>query len=1282
MSRKVTQNNIIVNFDVFLIKTVKFAITNAIITLAIYFTTNSQKNITMKQVFIFLIVTTLLLITSCSKEYDDAELNGRVDNLENRVSKLEESCLRLNTNIASLQTIVNAIQNNDYVTGVTPISESGSTIGYTITFVKAEPITIYHGRDEYGAAEAAVSTISVMQDSDSIYYWTHDGVWMLDNKGNKLKAEGTQIPKFKIEKEYWYISYNEGTSWTRLGKATGHESYIKFQNVTQDENNVYFTLADGATITAPRGMALNIVFDESDLMVMTPNSSRDIGYTVTSGTDSICMEVTSSADIKAKIIGDEKDFLKGKIHITTGETIDEYSKVIVFVSNGNKVIMRSIRFEKPGLKIEENTTKTINAEGGKIALEFLSNVECLAFIPDSVKSWISIAPATRALRKQIITLNIEPNKGYQRSATITVQSADSTLKLEYLIEQKRHSNPEGIPNNEIWYTSTDNNVVIPYKYDVFDATIISNVHDKKTNKGIITFDNSVTKIGVEAFSTCKNLQSIIFPDKVSEIGDYALSHCTNLKRVTICGNVTSIGNQAFDCCENLQDITIPESVKRIGWGAFSYCKSLQSITIPDSVTIIENDLFAFCEKLQKVTMSNKVTSIGSAAFLHCDILRSITIPESVTEIGSGAFRSTDMRSITIPENVTEISNCILAACPNLKEIKGKFTTDDRRSLIVNGKLNSFAPSGVTEYIIPQGVTTIGIDVFRFCDNLQNVIIPEGVTTIEEGAFFNCKGLQSVTIPKSVTTIGKEAFHACDVLKEFKGGAASEDGRCLIIDNVLKRVAPFKLSRCILPDDIISIGESAFSYCTSLRSIVIPETVTNINDGAFEYCYNLQNVTMGNNVTSIGATAFYCCESLRSITIPAHTVSIGRNAFCNCNNLKKIYCKAITPPIGNEFMFEENANDRKIYVPNGSLNKYKTAPNWSDYSVYILGENTTDLDYYISTDYSTDGKVTTMQTATKGNGIDIVLMGDAYSDRQIADGTYENDMKNLYNNLFTEEPYKSFIDHFNVYYVNAVSATEGYDYDNTAISGYFDEMTLVGGNDNAVFKYAQKAIGNERIDEALLIVAMNSDTYAGTCYMYYPEKNTGYGNGVSVSYFTKGSNTETFAQLLHHEACGHGFAKLADEYAYEYMGAAPIHYADNIQMEQRSLGWWKNIDFTSNSSKIRWSHFIKDARYTNEKLGAYEGGATYLYGVWRPTEHSIMRYNTGDFNAPSREAIYYRIHKLAYGDNWEYNYEKFVEWDAINRSQSAISKRKKNHMPANYKPLHPPVIISKSWRDTK
>ena len=406
------------------------------------------------------------------------------------------------------------------------------------------------------------------------------------------------------------------------------------------------------------------------------------------------------------------------------------------------------------------------------------------------------------------------------------------------------------------------------------------------------------------------------------------------------------------------------------------------------------------------------------------------------------------------------------------------------------------------------------------------------------------------------------------------------------------------------------------------------------------------------------------------------------------NIETVYLRALVPPIiGHNFPKEIPTlfPNLTIYVPEESLEAYKGSPDWAPYRGYIKGYKYTDLpenNTYISSDYTNDGKIVTLQTATKGNGIDIVLMGDAYSDRQVADGTYKNDMENLYNNLFTEEPYKSFKDHFNVYYVNVVSATEGYEYGNTALDGYFGEGTLAGGNDNSVFTYAQKAISTERMDEALLIVAMNSDNYAGTCYMYQPELGGDYGSGPSVSYFPKGGDATTFAQLLHHEACGHGFAKLADEYAYEENGAISADDVNLTKEQQYNWGWWKNVDFTNDLSQIRWSKFINDSRYANEGLGAYEGGLTYWTGVWRPTENSIMRYNTGGFNAPSREAIYYRIHKLAYGADWQYDYEKFVEWDAINRNSTTARSLNHVEVPKKFKPLHAPVVKRQTWKDAK
>ena len=313
------------------------------------------------------------------------------------------------------------------------------------------------------------------------------------------------------------------------------------------------------------------------------------------------------------------------------------------------------------------------------------------------------------------------------------------------------------------------------------------------------------------------------------------------------------------------------------------------------------------------------------------------------------------------------------------------------------------------------------------------------------------------------------------------------------------------------------------------------------------------------------------------------------------------------------------------------------------------------------------------------------MGDAYSDRMIASGIYRSDMEFAYQSLFTEEPYRSFKDMFNVSYVNVVSGPEMYGTGKpTALEGKFEGGTTVSGNNDTCIRYALNVVSEEEMDETLIVVIMNSDSYAGTCYMYYPVDTSGdYGSGTAVAYFPKGSFESDFAQTLHHEANGHGFAKLGDEYQYEEAIAIPEDEIEYAHREE-AFGWWKNVDFTGNPDEVKWNHFLTDPRYSNEGLGVFEGAFTYCSGVWRPTENSIMRDNTGGFNAPSREAIYYRIHKLAYGDDWEYDYEKFVEYDAINRAAaaSAPQKRRANYVEKQYEPLAPPVVVGKTWREAR
>ena len=662
----------------------------------------------MKQIFGYCLFAITLIIAGCSDPFDDSKIWDKLDDHESRIVKLEELCKQMNTNISSLQTIVTALQNNDYVTGVAPVTKNGETIGYTITFTKSQPITIYHGENGkdgqngtngVDGKDGSTPVIGVKMDDDGVYYWTLNGEWLTDENGNKIKAVGTDgadgkdgqngtngtdgqngtngadgkdgiTPQLKIENGYWYVSYDNGATWTQLGKAIDTDNsvnYSIFKNVTYDDEYVYFTLIDDTIITVPKAVELDIEFDVNGLIVASPNSTICVDYTITSTIENVTVEITSSADIKAKVDTDDASGLSGTIEIKTGATIDEYSKVIVFVSNGEKVIMRSITFEKACLVVEEDaTTKQVSADGGEVVLEFFSNVDCEVIIPNDAKSWISLASdETRALVSESVGLNIAKNNtGVQRSAVVkVVKKDDKSLSVKYTITQERNM------DYVILYTTTNGKTIRPNSF-----SYISNTYEDGV--GMLAFDGSkVTSIGESAFYECTSLTSITIPDSVTSIGIDAFYCCTSLTSITIPDSITSIGNNAFALCSSLTSITIPDSVTSIGNNAFSDCTSLTSITIPDSVTSIGDDAFAYCYSLTSVTIPDSVTSIGNFAFFGCYSLKSITISDSVTSIGNNAFSGcTSLKSIKIPDSVTSIGSYAFSDCTSLTSVYCKPTT--------------------------------------------------------------------------------------------------------------------------------------------------------------------------------------------------------------------------------------------------------------------------------------------------------------------------------------------------------------------------------------------------------------------------------------------------------------------------------------------------------------------------------------------------------------------------------------------------------------------------------
>lgn len=302
----------------------------------------------------------------------------------------------------------------------------------------------------------------------------------------------------------------------------------------------------------------------------------------------------------------------------------------------------------------------------------------------------------------------------------------------------------------------------------------------------------------------------------------------------------------------------------------------------------------------------------------------------------------------------------------------------------------------------------------------------------------------------------------------------------------------------------------------------------------------------------------------------------------------------------------------------------------------------------STDYSADKSVRTLQTASAGKGIPIVIMGDGFIDTEIADGTYEKVMQQALENIFSEEPIKSLRDYFNVYAVTAVSKNNafgsGYE---TAFSCVLEGggSTGISGDDQTIQKYVQYVKGID-INKTLVVVILNTTVHAGTTSWYMREdRSEGYEFAIAYCPIIVNLESENFRQVLTHEAVGHGFAKLEDEYAYTEQGVMPYEEISSV-LKMQSWGWAQNVDFTSDPSKVLWSSFLSDNRYTTEGLGVFEGACTFIKGAYRPSEDSMMSSNTVGFNAPSRKEIYDKVMERGVGVTPAY--EEFVTFDMAHK----------------------------------
>ena len=776
------------------------------------------------------------------------------------------------------------------------------------------------------------------------------------------------------------------------------------------------------------------------------------------------------------------------------------------------------------------------------------------------------------------------------------------------------ADPDHVPNNQTWYTTLDGEP-LTFSKGSFNQTVLSH-ETREDGWHVLRFDGPLNQVGSYAFAST-NLADLRLPDSVTTLGERAL-YGSSLEAFRTPEKLSQMGDHVFANCQKLTRFygkwasADNSSIILENGTLVAYATGLihGTVTLPKGALALANNLFERDSDLSEVILPEGLVKIGEKSFWNIPLLQQVTLPSSLREVGRHAF----------------------AYCTGLSRFQGSCSLiREGHSLVdANGTLVAVAAGGLTDYTIPNNVSVLG-----------------------NGVLVGLQDLQSITFTGELQNLYSDSISDCRKLEFFYGTGATEDHHGLVLyEDYLVLTTPVMPREYTVPDNIRRIFSSVFMDNTSTEQLVIPDAVY-----------------------YIGKLCFSGMTNLQSLQLPASLQEVGAQAFRNCRSLEHLFLRSSVPPVypkDSESSYFGH-NGLVIHVPEGADMYYKSATGWADYTRYIqpiIYEDLPESQVYHSTDFSQDGVVSVLQTATEGAGINVVLMGDAFSDRQIANGVYDSVMKHMAEALFEKEPLASYRKLFNVYAVKVVSPSEGYGDKGQALGTWFGEGTEVGGNDGACMSYALNAISQDAMDNALLVVAMNSGRYGGTCSMYAATYGD-YGAGMGLAYLPIYHLDGDFDDVFCHEAVGHGFAKLADEYA-SLEGEIPAARKREIT-DRVPYGWWKNVDLTGSAQDVKWSGFLQDARYQNDGLGCFEGAYDYKKGVWRATEHSIMHYTAGGFNAPSRLAIWYKMHRLAYGTSWKYNYEDFVTYDAVNRKSSQSTAREA------LVPLPAPRVLSLDWK---
>lgn len=892
-------------------------------------------------------------------------------------------------------------------------------------------------------------------------------------------------------------------------------------------------------------------------------------------------------------------------------TKDEWRTIVVPQTVAAGTTLFSITIGGVPYKFTKNEALTYVAGkmmnfGIKVDKQTGSGAYKLTLVSESITPWENDLVSHDATAKEYIVINSTP--GGLKNA-ITAANKDYT--------QVRNLKITGQINAKDFYFMRDSMLRL-------SALNLKEVRIKGWGKNEENEENMDDQIPNSAFyfiqtvGGSNSLNRIVLPDTLKSIGSNAFYGCKYLSgSLIIPEGVTEIKRGAFNGCIGLNGIlSLPSTLKKLGnrgeddmgdegtdyyGGVFQNCRNLTgNLILPDNLELIRGYCFSGCSGLYgELRLPAKLKRMGNCAFSSCSgFTGSLSIPQGITALPSEAFH-----------------NCGF-----------------------NGTLT-----------LHNGITNIANDAFANCHFKGELHLPKSLKVISENAFCNNDFSGTLTLPSTLTHIGSNAF--------------AYNWRLMgILD---------------IPQEVESIGENAFSNCKMLEGIIFPESMETIRQGAFNECYGINSIICkGTMPAHIESGAFDgVAKDNFTLEVPESAISQYQAApgWCDFKRIAAHHELVCRPSVACALSTEHK---QKLVINAEGEWEVASKPDWCEVSP-ANGNKKTEVTLTIKgmakNADSRDGKVVfrlkdkdythecsvsqygyeygedewiTLQKATKGNngGINIVLLGDGFSAKDIASGKYLKDIKQEVEYFFGIEPYKTYRDYFNVYTAIPLSTESGVGTVNTIRYNRFN-TTFTGGvglkaDYDEVFNYALGAptVNKGNLNQTLIIMVPNSTDYGGICQMWE--------DGSAIAFCpqsTYGYPLDTRG-VIQHEAGGHGFGKLGDEYIYHN---AFIDFCDCTCCGHvlefnaaKSLGWFDNLELTGKMHSVGWSHLIFDNRYS-DIVDIYEGGYMHNRGVFRSEPNSCMNNDIPYYSTISRESIVKRIKAYA-GET--YSFEDFVKND--------------------------------------